>query len=74
MVSNHGDDHGDVKGEKSWIKGFTPTMAGKSDGLFEHAAQTWVCERKLKLWERLGDRRNEGPQDEKQEGEWECQY
>lgn len=44
-------------------------MAGKSDGLFEHAAQTWVCERKLKFWERLGDRRNEGSQDEKQGGE-----
>ena len=44
-------------------------MAGKSDGLFERAAQTGVCERKLKLWERLGDGRNEGSQDEEQEGE-----
>lgn len=43
-----------VKGGKDWRKGLTPIMAGKSGGLFQCAAKTGVCERKLNLRERGG--------------------
>lgn len=56
--------HREVKGGKGWRKGLTPTMAGKSGGLFKCAAKTGVCERKWNPWERFGDGKNEGSQNE----------